>query len=548
MLALAMSGCTNWLDKEPTDRILEGKAYSSEGGIDNILNGLYRTITSNGLYGSNLTAGTVDVLAHYYAYPQNDPAGTALSDLGNLYRLATYDYYNETVRKDYIDPIWTNGYRFIMQLNQFINQLENLEEGILKDERRRLYLGEAYGMRAMIHMDLYRFFGPISATGDSEILPYHGNSNVELAQYLAPVAFLTKVKDDLEKAETLMINTDPIVLDEKVWDGENDDLDMLPEDRFAKMYRNKRMNYWAVQVLKARTHMLLGEYDDVISITDDILTNAVDATYHTQMFQSMPMRQKNKPFGWTPNSNTWLENSILYDEVIFGPSKIDMDAWWDDMYLRIQIDNDEHPYLVIRDNLFVNMSTDEAITSDRRFLQWRKSSLPEGKLTIDASQPYYYSTKFSYLIISDSHLNNKGWLGYNIRNMRALIRLSEVQYMKAEALLKEYNDIQGAIDAINIVLRQRGFTETGSFDTNSMIPANATEDQVWQMLELEYYREFVMEGQAWFFLKRNNDDTVINGYDQGENLSSEWKEANYRPFIPKSEEDFYDLKDEEEEE
>ncbi len=521
-LCLLGSGCTKWLDTERDDLFLEKDQYSNETGINNALNGLYRTMMSDDLYGDKLNVGTVDFLAHYFDYPENDAALISKSDLRDLWELGAYDY-NDAMVKKYFDPIWDSGYKFIRGINTFIKNVTESE--VLDEKVRDLFLGEAYGLRAMMHLDLYRLYGPVSVDGTSGVMPYNANVAISVLEYLDAKTFLAgadiSVMKDLDMAEKLLEDTDPIYLDKKVYDGASDDLYLNDEERFATMFRNKRMNYWAVQVLKMRVHMLLDTDDDktkVIQIAERIIEEAVDETYIN--YTARPMTQKAKAFGWSPlgmDDADWEANPIAYDEVIMGPSYIDLKAWWLD-YLESSIAS-ASTRVLIATNLINNIfggnesSTLDQIL-DRRIEQFVTSGIEQQEVGSFVGQ-YYVSNKYSGKNVASSVLDNKGYMEYNTYDMRPLIRLAEVQYMKAEVLLKQ-SDIPGAIAALNTVLAHRGYqSETDTYDPTRQLPAGVSEDDVRDMLTREYYREFVYEGQAFFYMKRNAMTTIMSGYGGG---------------------------------
>ena len=63
---LVFSSCDSWLDVVPNDRISETVVFDDQQGYQKLLNGLYSGMTSTTLYGRNLSAGAIDVLAQYY--------------------------------------------------------------------------------------------------------------------------------------------------------------------------------------------------------------------------------------------------------------------------------------------------------------------------------------------------------------------------------------------------------------------------------------------------------------------------------------------------
>ena len=519
-LGVLGSGCVKWLDTERDDLMLEKEAYASEIRINSVLNGLYRTMMDNDLYGDKLSAGTVDFLAHYFDYPETESATSNKSDLRGLWQLGTYTYTDDMITT-YFDPVWNKGYNLILRINTYIKNVEG--STVLAEKQREMYLGEAYGLRAMLHLDLYRLFGPVSVDGTAGVLPYHNNTAIAMFDYLAPKDFIAEVMKDLDMAEKKLETTDPIYLENKVYDAAADDDLLSSEERFATMFRNKRMNYWAVQLLKMRVYMLRTHSTDaalqnegqtkVIEIADRFKNEAVDDTYTS--YTTNPMKQKAKAFAWSPISMTvadWEANMIAYDEVIMGPSKIDNQKWWDDHFLMSSATAATR--VIVKSNLMNNIfgaaagATLKDNVRDRRKGQFVISGVEQQSVGTVADD-YYHSKKFGNWMSSNT---TKGTMSYNTFNMRSLLRLAEVEYMRTEVLLQK-GDLPGAIATLNNVLEHRGYEpQTTVYDPTSLLPASVSPDNVRDMLTKEYYREFVYEGQAFFYLKRNGMTSIFPGY------------------------------------
>lgn len=521
-LSAVVSGCTNWLDVKDETKKLEKDVYQSEEGIDGALNGLYRELMGNNLYGGNLNGNLVDLMAHYYDFPIDGSDRTTSS----LNLLGTYAYLNTDVRGQF-DAVWNNAYTFILHINTFIKNMEEIEgQNVLSENNRKLFLGEAYGLRAMMHLDIYRLYGPVEPVGEVGVLPYHTRDLIEMPDYSSPKDFLNLVLKDLDKADELMINTDPIKVDLKVYDGANDDSNLDSQQRFAKMYRNKRMNYWAVQALKMRAHMLLGSADDyevVKTLGVDLLSKTVGAA-----------------FSWTSDTD-YRGNSMRYSEIIMGASKVDAASWWRTYFEHSSASASSRLInsQVLLQDLWDVTSIEEP--KDTRLLQFSQSAVQPGEVNgWVGNEPYLVSTK--YQDPSRYQQSLKGSLSYNLRQLRGLIKLSEVEYMIAEALLKlgDGNSDQ-AIPHVNAVLVNRGYTELEDsapetwYSTTQLRVGKSTADDVWSMLKMEWYREFVQEGQAWFFYKRNQF-IPIAGNNHGE--TPNWQASNFVWVRPEAETDF----------
>ncbi len=503
-----------------------------------MLNGIYRSIADNDLYGYLMGAGTLDMLAHYYDFP---PTGSLnQNSLAPMWDLAEYNYTRlegrEAVFTSFINPMWSKGYSTILNLNFYIDNMS--ASAPMADTRRDLLLGEAYGLRAMLHLDLLRTFG--SHDMSAPALPYHDKGAVVLEPYeTSGTAFLGEVMKDLEKAEKLLKANDPILSDQSVNDR-GDDSELSTEEIFARKYRNKRMNYWAVQMHKARVNMLLGNYGDVLTITQAIMDEAVDADYSSYP-QNGTLPVKAKPFGWTPLNNDWRNNAILYDEVIFGVTQTEQRALYKAVSSTTQ-STDPRARVMIQTNLFANIigipvASDLSMVKDLRIRQYYQAPMLSGNIGPMTNDDLWISFKYSDQTSWNATVSRPGYTAWMIRDMRALIRLSEAAYMNAEARLRQ-DDTASAIAMINSVLARRGFQSgDGNYSSTNLLPATATAAEVKDMLDHEMYREFYGEGQVWFYLKRNGETSIIKGNGNGKvNMAST---AIYKLPLSLAETDFY---------
>ena len=86
------------------------------------------------------------------------------------------------------------------------------------------------------------------------------------------------------------------------------------------------------------------------------------------------------------------------------------------------------------------------------------------------------------------------------RNRQPLLKLSEMYLIAAEC----EPDRAKAIDYLNELRQNRGFSK--DYD----IASNITEEQLKSIIEKEYRKEFVGEGQWFFYCKRNDKDELPN--------------------------------------
>ncbi|MFR4037657.1 MAG: RagB/SusD family nutrient uptake outer membrane protein [Butyricimonas faecalis] len=83
------------------------------------------------------------------------------------------------------------------------------------------------------------------------------------------------------------------------------------------------------------------------------------------------------------------------------------------------------------------------------------------------------------------------------RDRMPMIRISEMYYIVAESM--KISDPQGALDKLNLVRKMRGLTE---------LLADLNPDAIQQEIQKEYEREFLGEGQLFFFHKRQGTRNI----------------------------------------
>lgn len=142
-LSLLLSSCANFLDINPKAEVVDKDMFSTRQGCEDAITGLYGELKTHKLYGERWNWGVFDVLS------QDFNAGDE-----------TYEYlevYNYNDAQKMIDTMWMESYKVVGYAN---NIIRNLEEKTDKFPLHNLYLGEAYGVRALLHFDLVRAFAP----------------------------------------------------------------------------------------------------------------------------------------------------------------------------------------------------------------------------------------------------------------------------------------------------------------------------------------------------------------------------------------------------
>lgn len=432
LIVFLFASCQKFLEIQPNDKFLEEDIFKNEQSINNTLNGIYINLSKQTLYGANMSTTTLDVLAQYYlpSYMWEDLAAYQYTTSENSARFAL---------------MWKSAYQAILNINTFIYNLE--KSTVLEDEKRKMLLGEACGLRAFIHFDMLRLFGPVYAhESDAESIPYVTGYEPGIQPLLPAKIVLDSVLHDLERAEELLEN-DPI----RKNGVENIKGDRPLED-FYKL-RNRRMNYFAVIGLKARVFLYKGD-----------LENAY-------LSANMVINEAGSFFPWTdPKINAQGVSNpdrVFSKEVLFGLHNYEMYSVADAYFSE---DVSTNSLLTVEPNMLRSIY-DNSQRDDRLRMNW--STRPDGRR----------------MFVKYADLTDKS-LPY--RNFQPLLRISEMYYIAAEAEIEPSKSLA----YINTVRTNRGLDDLGS-STN-----------INSAIRNEYRKEFWGEGQLFFYYKRRGLTTI----------------------------------------
>lgn len=450
VLTIAFSSCDDWLDVKPIDQLLEEQVYESELTIQAALNGIYLKMANTSLYGQDLTNRTVETIAQQYMVPE----GAEKADPTKYYT-SRYAYSDETVKAT-VYYIWTDAYNTILDINYFIKKLNQTPNNVIIQSKKEILLGEAYALRAFIHLDILRLFGPIYSENPNAIsIPYYTDPTVDPMERESADAILDKIVSDLNISLELLKN-DPVISYGVMVESGNSNVGDFYQ------YRNRRMNYYAASALKVRALMYQNSKKEAAEL----------ALY---LIQSSGMSSH---FPWITKArveDTEKQDRIFSTEVLFGIHSSNMYKIWSDRFSP-EISDPSKMYGYRTDNikeLFDASGSDINLKDDFRAKHWRPYQEPS----------YQCSYKFS-------RTAKEAPFWY----FQPLIRKTEIYYILAECK----NDMS----YINTVRQYRG-------------PLPASSATLDAELEGEYRREFLGEGQLFYYYKRRNFPKIKDGSSNG---------------------------------
>ena len=373
------------------------------------------------------------------------------SDLGNQYSAYSYllNYnYEQVVSKALIDAVWNKMYEGIANVNTLI-QYSDLKREVLGDYYG-VVRGEALALRAYMHFDLLRLFAPYDFSAEAKVaIPYVLEAKPAIAPQLTPTKFVEYALKDVEAALELL-KSDPILTGEDVSGVDNGYL----------ANRNFHLNYYAVLGLKAR-----------------ICLYAKDVTAAYVAANEVILAQQQKGlFPWVKTADITTTEANLRDRTF----------------------SSEHLFA------FNTTKLEEYIKG-----YFREASLPlmerlmPGELyEADDYRTALYETYSGFANVltkfwqmDKAYVQGQGYVTPK-RNRMPAIRIAEMYYIAAEAL-KESN-IGEALEMLNTLRVHRGLMKLENLD----------KDQLQEELGREYYREFIGEGQVFFYHKRMNTSII----------------------------------------
>ncbi len=239
-LLLTVAGCKKYLQIQPEGAYTETQVFANENAAQQMLNGLYISMSGNSLYGSALTQTIVEMLAQRY----NVVTTGAVSPYTSYQQYQ----YNEALALAKFEEIWKSAYSTILTANIFLDKIDiSVQNHVITQENCNMMKGEALAVRAMLHFDMLRIFAPVYSLGaDQSAIPYNTMADGKAQPILSSIQVVGKVLEDLNAAEILLAN-DPVIKNGVVAGAD-----------FYTGSRNQRLNYYAIKALKARVYLWAG--------------------------------------------------------------------------------------------------------------------------------------------------------------------------------------------------------------------------------------------------------------------------------------------------
>ena len=442
-----MVSCDSWLEVKPYDKISEGELQKSEEGYQKMLNGIYIDLNSDALYGQSLSVEMIEVMGGAYAI------GTDNSVWGNYKDLSNYQYGTEYWRNR-LDQTWNKAYALILNCNKILENIDQNQD-LFTGGNYYAVKGKALALRAMLHFDMLRLFGPVYAKdSDKKAIPYYNKQTNSPEPILTAKEVAEKVVADLEEARILLAN-DPVKTEGTLMSGSQDGT-----SNFMR-YRALRLNYYAVEALLARVNLYMGNKPEAFKYATDVIKTADQGIF--------PFVDKSLVIGSPADPDRIFSSEVLFALTNTSRSKIHKNFY----------DPSRLPNYVFRmdDNLMSNIVYGGAATTGgyQDDYRYRANWIATG------SNRYFY--KYSDMVTNGSIQNT----------MIPMIRLGEMFLIAAES---QSDNLANGVQYVNALRRNRGVA-----NLQTLTP---------DLLKYEYIRELYGEGQLFYLYKRLNCDIITS--------------------------------------
>ncbi len=457
--ASALTSCGDWLDVSPKTEVRESDLFSSESGYRNAVSGVYILLGQKSLYGVQASMFVPEFLAHTWATPSESTNASA-------FYLAQNDYTNSNVETT-LDNLWSNYYNAIAQVNNILANLQGSSVSF-SGKQRQVMEGELYGLRAFLHLDLLRFYGPVpdGTDGSQVCIPYVKDLTTDVAKLKSESYDVVKsdILADLDKAESILADSDPIVETKASADApsRSDDADDANVDLSDnEIYRQLHFNYWAVIGAKARYYYWIGDKEKAVEYAKKVIEAKDKAG--KQVFSLCDEAY------YTAHSNA---NLTMKMEQLYG---VYNSSYTDDIYKAYY--SKSTPLFTQKED-YVKVAYESTLYPDD--IRFKSNRYWVNQTADNASVTDYHFLKYS----------SKGsWYGYNTV---PVMRLSEMYFILFE-------------DASLSEMKPYFATWRLSRGLDASLDETLTsESAVLSRMEKEWRKEFMGEGQMFFFYKKHN--------------------------------------------
>ena len=263
----SFASCESWLDVEMKTKVKSDVLLQDEQGFRDALIGVYTGMTTEALYGRELTYGFFEVLVGGYDI---DGSNTQYYDISQ----GALD--NTSVRAR-TDRMWEGLYNTIANVNNILDNID-AKRAIFSGDMYSVIKGEALALRALLHFQVFKIFADASDLSKKAI-PYVRTLGHNVVPSSSGAEVLGFIQADLKEAMTCLEKDPVYTVKKKV-----DDSDPFMNNR------QMRMNYYASMALYAEAALWAGNTTEaldyakrVIAVCDEVFPWVDPSTVTTSM-------------------------------------------------------------------------------------------------------------------------------------------------------------------------------------------------------------------------------------------------------------------------
>lgn len=471
MAILIGSSCNDWLDVKPQSQMENDDMFSSEKGFKDALTGCYIKLATPSLYGTKMTMTFTEYLAQFWDFSTGNGKDESL--------LKDFNYESAYVEGE-IKGVYKAYYEVIAHTNSVLENILVHGDAIQSDNMRKIIEAEALGIRAFCHVDILRLFGQIPQNPSIKVqLPYATSVSINAVPYYSYEEFVSLLLKDIETAQKLLQESDPVC--QYTFEELDDSSIQNLEDSFLA-FRRMRFNYWALEGLKARLYLYIGDKENARVAANNVINAKTKDGKLVVALSGLTDLQNDKLYLTCPSECILaVNNNHLADYVknLFTSLSGHLtETHYKDLYEGQSVDINNRPKKIWKKM--------ESTTVGKFYYDFQKYTQPE-------SEENKFTTHF---------------------NIVPLIRLSEMYLIAIECA----SSVQEANSLYKIYMKDRG-----------VIAQNLNQSQLDDEILKEYRREFFGEGQMFFTYKRLGTKQMLWKGDR------EVTEKDYILPLPKTE-------------
>lgn len=476
-----ITSCNDWLDVEPSTEVDRSKMFQNEDGFADALAGIYNNMTSNNLYGKNLTWYGLDLMGGQATCMYGDPANYA-----GYYFHPESSYYMESLRNAFVDQIWNEGYTTIANVNSLLEGIEE-NKNVFSGDDYNIFKGEALGLRAFLHFDLLRLFGPAGTVNpDAKAIPYVDELAAEVFPLLTVRQCADAIVKDLNEAKELL-KSDPMFTGSSTF-SKYVCSQVTGNATYRERYNiydwhNRRFhfNYYAAVATMARVYHWMGDSQNALSCAKEVIAAQPE---------KFPWVNPTLVANVASTSQYVSRDRTFSTEQIFALNITDLEDKADGILI------EKTKTFSGGDGNVVGFLTDCFDAASRNYdPRYTYLRLAYNLWGTD------YSISKKYYKDNDYENRYSPWSA----NRLPLIRVSEMYYIAAEC----ESNLNTSLNYLESVRRNRGL---------SAYPLNInSQAELQEQIEMEYRKEFIAEGQMFYYKKRRNE-TITTGTEYDENI------------------------------